>query len=580
MTSVFPSLDSAEFGAAVQGVIRDTSTLEDLYDANSVFRSAAPIIIEANLAERTITGLNDLMEKVNLIRAYIHAHVSTNSRDDKALAKASELDPLMARVGKLMKRLSGWIGSADTELLLASSATMREHEFYVRTSMVAAAHQMEPDLEDLASDLEITGSTAWQRLYQKVTSQLVVEVHGDRLPMSAVRTMASDPDRSTRRCAYEAELEGWKTVSVTLASALNCIKGESLELSHRRGWDSPLDATLFNANIDRQTLDAMMGAARRAFVDFRRYLNVKARALGLPTLAWYDLSAPLPGVNRKWDYAEGSQFVCDQFSTYSTRLAKFAQRAMREEWIDAEPRPGKVDGAFCMGIIRDESRVLLNYSQSFNSVSTLAHELGHGYHNLCLCGRTPIQRFTPMTLAETASIFCETIVRNAVLRNGTDAEKLEVLQASLQGSCQVVVDISSRFLFEQQVLERRSKRELSPDELCDIMLETQRETYGEGLDPDLLHGYMWASKPHYYGRNYYNFPYMFGLLFGLGLFAIYEKEGQEFMTRYDELLSMTGTADAATLAERFGFDIRSEAFWEASFDRIRGDIDLFERLTA
>ena len=214
-------------------------------------------------------------------------------------------------------------------------------------------------------------------------------------------------------------------------------------------------------------------------------------------------------------------------------------------------------------------------------MSCLAHELGHGYHNLNLAQRTMLQRDTPMTLAETASIFCETIVREAALRKADKQEQIMILEASLQGSCQVVVDITSRFLFEQRVFEARKQRELSIDELNTLMLEAQRETYGDGLDESRLHPYMWAMKPHYYSTevSFYNYPYMFGLLFGLGLYAQYQQDPEQFKQGYDDLLSSTGLADAATLAAQFGIDIRAADFWRASLDIVRGDIDRFEELT-
>ncbi|MER3405853.1 MAG: oligoendopeptidase F, partial [Chloroflexota bacterium] len=209
-----------------------------------------------------------------------------------------------------------------------------------------------------------------------------------------------------------------------------------------------------------------------------------------------------------------------------------------------------------------------------------AHELGHGYHNLNLAGRTMLQRATPMVLAETASIFCETIVRDAALREVDRAEQLEILEGTLQGACQVVVDITSRFLFEQAVFEQRRRRELSIQELNELMLDAQRRTYGDGLDQQTLHPYMWVAKPHYYstGRSFYNFPYMFGLLFGLGLYARYQEDPERFRAGYDELLSSTGMASAPDLAARFGIDLRTPAFWHASLDIVRADIDRFEAL--
>ncbi|MDP9350818.1 MAG: M3 family metallopeptidase, partial [Chloroflexota bacterium] len=251
-----------------------------------------------------------------------------------------------------------------------------------------------------------------------------------------------------------------------------------------------------------------------------------------------------------------------------------------ESWVDAEPRAGKRDGAYCIPLRGDESRVFANYKPVFEGVSTLAHELGHAYHNLNKANRTPIQRSTPMTLAETASIFCETIIRNAALSQADEAEQLVLLENSLEGANQVVVDITSRFLFEQRVFEARRARELSVDELCSLMLEAQKETYGDGLDPEGLHPYMWAVKGHYYstGRSYYNYPYMFGLLFGLGLYARYQEDPEGFKSGYDDLLSSTGLAGAAELAGRFGLDIRSAEFWRSSLRVVSADVDRFEAL--
>ena len=398
--------------------------------------------------------------------------------------------------------------------------------------------------------------------------------------MSVIRNLAYDADRDIRHRAYEAELAGWQRAALPLASALNSIKNEVNVLARRRNWESPLETSLFASSIDRQTLDAMLAAARASFPDFRRYLHAKARALGLSRLTWYDLFAPVGTNNRVWQFDDAKSFIIDQFGTYSSRLSDFAARAFRERWIDAEPRPGKRDGAYCTSLRGDESRVFANFKPVFSGVSTLAHELGHGYHNLNLARRTALQRSNPITLAETASIFCETIILEAALQKADRLEQIAILEESLQGSCQVVVDITSRFLFEQGLFAKRQQRELSIDELNNLMLDAQRDTYGDGLDEKVLHPYMWAVKSHYYsaGRSYYNYPYMFGLLFSLGLYARYQQDPKTFKQGYDDLLSSTGMADAATLAARFGIDLRTEAFWTASLDIVRRDIDRFDAL--
>ena len=582
MTVVYPALDSPEFEKGFQSSANAIAQLAQLFDQHHIAKRDAATIDPTTVQtfETIIHATNDAIEEMRTLMVYINAFVTTDTRNNLAQAKQSEFQRHMVRLNHLSTRLTAWIGSLDVDVLIEQSAVAREHAFMLRKAKIEAEHQMSPAEEELAAELRVTGATAWNKLHSNFTSQLLVTIPGDKpqtMAMSMTRNLAYDPDRTVRRQAYQAELEAWRGAAVPIAAALNSIKGATVVLSKRRRWDSPLDVALFDNNIDRPTLDAMMTAAREAFPDFRRYLRAKARALGLPVLAWYDIFAPISG-GRTWDYAEGAQFIVEQFGTFSPKLKHMAERAFNENWIDAEPRVGKVDGAFCMPLRKDESRVLTNFKPAFGGVSTIAHELGHAYHNVNLAPRKMLQRQTPMTLAETASIFCETLVTQAALKKTAPQEQRVILENSLQNACQVVVDISSRFLFESRVYEKRAQRELSVDEFNALMLDAQRETYGDGLDPDALHPYMWAMKPHYYSSNFYNYPYMFGLLFGLGLFARYQTDPEKFRAGYDDLLSATGLHDAAELGTRFGIDTRSPAFWRASFDVIRRDVDRFESL--
>jgi pepF/M3 family oligoendopeptidase len=586
MTTVYPSLDSARFAEDFHSVIDGISDLATLFDEYRVEKSQDLPVNDATVDafETVIAAFSSLIERLRTLQSYIFCFVATDSRDTVAQARMSELQQHLVLLSQLETRLTAWIGSLDVEALVERSSVAREHAFMVRKAKEEAAHLMLPAEEALAAELEVTGGTAWTKLHHDVTSQLLVPMEMDgqvqEIPMSVVRNLASDPDRDVRRRAYEAELDTWRKVAVPIAAALNSIKGETNTLETKRGWDSPLDAALFHNNLDQQTLDAMMAAARASFSDFRRYLRAKARALGVPALAWYDLFAPLGDSDQEWEFDEAADFLLTQFGAYSSRLRSFAERAFRERWIDAEPRPGKQGGAFCLPLRDDESRVLSNFQANYDGMSTLAHELGHAYHNFNLARRPALQRTSPMPLAETASIFCETVVREAALERAEQQQQIAILEASIQNACQVVVDITSRFLFEERVLESRQRRELSVDELNELMLDSQRETYGDGLDRSLLHPFMWAVKEHYYSapRPYYNSPYMFGLLFGLGLYAEYRRDPEEFQARYDELLSSTGMADAATLAGRFGIDIRKSSFWEGSLGIIRTDIDRLESL--
>jgi oligoendopeptidase F len=588
MTPLFPSLESPEFETAYAKVVARIGDLKVLFDALEVEGASAPKNIDAAAVtafEQATSALNLLLEEIRTVRAYISSFVATDSRNTLAQAKSSELMREGIPLSLLSTRYTAWIGAMDVEALIASSTVASDHAYYLREAKVAATHLLPPDQEALTAELSISGRSAWSKLHGDITSQLAVPFRqGDRAteePMSVIRALASDPDRETRRLAYEAELAAWERTAVPLAAALNSIKYETNILSKRRGWDSPLEAACFSNHIDQATLEAMLSAARSSFPEFRRYLKAKAKAIsGAERLPWYDMFAPMGEGRQIWDWETATDFVAEQFGAFTPKMRQFAEKAFRENWVDAEPRPGKRDGAFCMGVRPGESRILQNYKPSFSGVSTLAHELGHAYHNLCLKERTSLQSGTPMTLAETASIFCETIIREAAFATGDREDQLAILEATLQGECQVVVDITSRFLFEQRFLEARKQRELSVGEINELMLQSQRETYGDGLDENLLHPYMWAVKGHYYGSTYYNFPYMFGLLFGLGLYARYKETPETFCGGYDDLLAATGMSDAFTLGQRFGIDIREEAFWKASIAVIIEDIDRFEALVA
>ncbi len=586
MSVVYPGIDSPEFEQGLAASVANIDGLAELFDRHGVDRRDAAPLDDATIAaaEAIIKRMNDVLQDFATLGAYIASFTATDSRDDRAQATMSSFQQQTARLQKLETRFTAWVGSLDVDDLIERSEIAANHAFALQQTQRRANHQMSPAEEELATELNLSSGAAWAKLYNNLSSQISVPVDLDgsiiERPMSEVRNLAHDRDRNVRQAGYEAEMAAWERHALPLAAAMNGIKGQVNTLSARRGWVSPLDEACFDNHIDRSTLDAMLSAANESFPDFRRYLRAKAHALGLDALTWYDLFAPLGDNSRNWTWDEAQAFIVRHFHGYSNRLGDFAERAFAERWIDAEPRPGKRDGAFCMSLRADESRILANFKPAFSGVSTLAHELGHGYHNTNRCIVTILQRTTPMALAETASIFCETIVRDAGLREADNVEALAILEGSLQGNCQVVVDITSRFMFERSVFERRDARELSIDELNELMLDAQRQTYGDGLDMDVLHPYMWAAKPHYYssGRSFYNFPYMFGLLFALGLYAQYQADPERFRDSYDDLLMSTGLADAATLAQRFGIDIQTPDFWRSSLDIIRQDIDRFEGL--
>jgi pepF/M3 family oligoendopeptidase len=399
------------------------------------------------------------------------------------------------------------------------------------------------------------------------------------LPIAVLQNLRTDPDGEVRRQAYEAELNAWERVREPLAACLNGVKGTVNTLNARRGRVDCLHQPLDQSRIDRETLEAMLGVMHDSFPVFRHYYRRKAELLGKEALAWWDLFAPVGESEKRYTFAETQELLLEQFSRFSDRLQALARRAFDQRWIDAEPRDGKQGGGFCMELPAvEESRILCNFDGSFEQLSTVAHELGHAYHVECMVGKTMLQRPTPMTLAETASILVQTFITDAVLAQASHAqEELAILENFLIDAGQVVVDMYSRYLFEKEVFERRAEAELSADEFCELMVGTQRNTYGDGLDSRYLHPYMWAWKPHYYipSLSFYNFPYTFGMLFGLGLYAIWQEEGEAFLPKYDDLLSSTGEGTSAELAARFGIDIRDRGFWENSMRIIEARIDRY-----
>jgi pepF/M3 family oligoendopeptidase len=393
-----------------------------------------------------------------------------------------------------------------------------------------------------------------------------------------IRNLASDPDGELRKRAYDAELKGWESIRESVAFALNGVKGSAVSLAKWRGREDVLHEALDQNRIDRETLQTLMGAMKDSFPIFRRYLKSKARKLGKEKLPWWDLFAPVGQANLTYTWEQATGYVVEQFGLFSGELADFARNAFQKNWIDAEPRDGKRGGAFCMGVPGvEESRILANFDGSFDQLITVSHELGHGFHNHCQKGLPMLRRGAPMTLAETASIFCETLVLNAALDAAPPETKVFILENQLMGATQVIVDIYSRFIFESEIIKRRAQADLSADDFCEIVLDAQKQTYGDGLDQEHLHPYMWLLKPHYYSGDlhFYNFPYAFGLLFGLGIYAIYRKEGKSFIPRYEGLLRSTGAGKVADLAGQFGIDVRSRDFWDASLKIVAESVDRY-----
>lgn len=592
LSSIFPGLDSAEYTQAKHELKSRLEAFEDFVSvhkiASGLRQSLNPELLKQ--FEWLIFEFNTLSEHIADLRAYLTGFISTDAFNDQAKAESSELIDIQSRFLSLSKRLTAFVGRLELAELLEASAVAREHAFSLERAQQLAKHLMPDESETLASLLDTTAGSAWARLHSDLVSKSSIKLS---LPKQAeaecslaeLRNLQSDACGETRKAAFEAELRLLSQHEVAFAAAMNSIKGQASKLAQARAWTSTLEESLFQNTISQASLDAMQEACRESFGSFRRYLKAKAGFLGKESLAWYDLNAPVVQASKHYSYSQAQDLIIESFSGYSTELAAYAQKAFSQNWLDLPPRKGKRNGAFCMSVPgRKESRILLNYGHTLDDIFTLAHELGHGYHNeqMYAFKRSSLQRSTPMTLAETASIFCETIVVNKLLESASSELRLGILEQDLLGTTQLVVDIYSRFLFEKTVFEKRQERELSLAEFKGIMLDAQAQCYGDVLNSHERHPLMWAQKGHYYSshRSFYNYPYTFGYLFALGLYAEYQQQPSGFHKRYNKLLASTGMHDAKTLARHFGIDIEDKAFWKQGLSLVETRVSDYEKLVA
>lgn len=579
LKELYSSFESTEFARDMEKCVDAVKEIrnwaeENLKDGTQVTKKA----------EQYISMINDFY--LLFLRLYDFAQLvqSADAKNEKAAQVIDRLENIVTELTQPQVAFEKWLGSMENiDEIIEGSTILEDHRYYLEEVKRNSRYTLSESEEVLAAKMKNTGSSAWSKLQEILTSTLLIDinVNGEdkRLPLSAVRNLAYEKDPSTRRKAYEAELAAYDRILDSSAACLNGIKGEVITLCEIRGYESPLQKTLMDCRMDMESLNAMLEAIKESLPAFQRYYRKKAELLGHKNgLPFYDLFAPMGKSDMYFTYDQAREFIVRNFRTFSSKLADYAENAFEKRWIDVMPKEGKRGGAFCANLVSiGESRILTNFTGSFSDVTTLAHELGHGYHGACLTGESYINNNYPMPLAETASIFCETIVKNAALKEAREDEAFAILESDISDAGQVIVDIYSRFLFEDKVFEKRKEGALSVNELKDIMLNAQKEAYGSGLDHQYLHPLMWICKSHYYyaDSNYYNFPYAFGLLFAKGIYGEYLKRGAAFVEEYDRLLSVTGKRNIADVASLVGIDIRSADYWRNSLKLIEDDINKF-----
>lgn len=566
---------------------RWSEDLKKLDDCVERFQAFAAKLSDENEKETIKEGLKLLEELEGLsaqMMIFCELRGAADTRDKDSMSYEGVLSQKRNRTRAAETKFAEYVATRkNLEQDIKEDAFLTSYAYLLRNMAEDNRHLLAGDVEEALAKMDISGGAAWSSLQGYLTSSVEADLGGKKLTLSEVRNLAYSPSKEERKAAYEAELACYDKIKDSVAYALNSIKMQDISECELRGFASPLAKTLYYARMKEETLNALLEAMTEYMPQFWRYLRLKAEKLGYADgLPWYELFAPLGKSTKRYTTEEARDYLITVFSSFSPDMAEMMKRAFAEDWIDFYPRNGKVGGAFCEALnSKKEFRVLTNFSGSFSDLVTLAHELGHGYHDFMVHDNEPLNMEYSMPVAETASTFNENVITGyAIDHTGDEEEKLALIESQLSDTAQIMCDIYSRFLFESEVVERRRDSFLFADELNEIMLDVQRKAYGNGLDENCLHPYMWVCKSHYYSADlgFYNYPYAFGGLFARGLFAKYKKEGSAFVENYKKMLKNTPVMSVEDVAKICGIDLTDKEFWMMSLHSYDAEINEFERL--
>ena len=574
LTPLYKGFDDPAFEA-------DMAAMKQLVADFTAFSKELPNV-EPVVGLRRGVELLEKLSDLSKLFGYANLRSATNTKDPEPGSYMGRIMAIRSGMAAPSAAFNAWVVQLPNLMdLVRGNEYLKDYEFYFAGKVDSAKYQMGGEAEAVMAKMGMSGGSAWGKLQSYLTSTVPVSYRGTTTNLSAIRNLAYDPDPQVRKDAYEAEIACYEAIKEPVAHALNAIKLETISQCQLRGYESPLDRTLLNSDMKRETLDAMLGAMDEYLPKFWQYLKAKAKALGHENgLPWYDLFAPLGEASTTFTTEDARDYLVKQFSTFDEQLTKMVARAFDEAWIDFYPRDGKRGGAFCSSIRTiGQSRILTNFDGMFTDVVTLAHELGHAFHNQCIRDHRPLNHGYSMPLAETASTFNECVVMNAAIESAANRdERIALIESQLQDATQIICDIYSRYRFETMVFANREQKFMNADALCDFMKEAQKQSYGDGLDHDCLHPFMWVCKSHYYGPTFYNFPYAFGGLFARGLYAQYVKEGPSFVGKYKKLLYTTTVATAEDVAKVADIDLTDKDFWRGALQTIADQIDLLCQL--
>ncbi|OXT19031.1 oligoendopeptidase [Bacillus sp. OG2] len=527
-------------------------------------------------------------KKLRQAGAFVSCLEAQNMADSKANELRAAVTVLSAGFQNALtdfdEKLAGFSDEGWKELL--QNDKLSELEFVLTERRERAAEKLSKQEESLINALGIDGYHSWGQMYDVIVGKIRIPFSDkgqeQLLSVGQAANKFSSPERSVRKSVFKEWENAWDKEQDYLAKTLNHLAGFRLNVYNMRGWDDVLKEPLEINRMKKETLDAMWGVISKNKQPLVKFLNRKASLLGLEKLSWYDLDAPLGSTETKVPYQEGAEFILDHFSKFGEEMTSFSKMAFENKWIEAEDRPGKRPGGFHTYFPESsQSRIFMTYSGTPSNVSTLAHELGHGFHTYAMKDLHPLNRNYSMNVAETASTFAEMIVADAAVKNAeAEEEKLALLEDKIQRSVALLMNIHSRFLFETSFYNERKNGMVSGERLNELMLNAQKEAYADALDE--YHPSFWSSKLHFYitGVPFYNFPYTFGYLFSLGIYANALEEGKGYEEKYISLLKDTASMTVEDLAmKHLNADLTKPDFWEKAVKLCMDDVEEFLSLT-
>jgi pepF/M3 family oligoendopeptidase len=586
LESIFPGGSESREFAEFLNVLgeRTKALLERLSETES-----PQTLADAEGERGFLDELQELLVRLREAESFTGCLCAANQDDRKAVQLDGIVKDNLALYQSVLTQWDRYLSGMPEEVF--SELTKLEPWNTVRFSVAerreAAKEKLAPELESLAADLAVDGYHAWGEIYNTTVNQIRIpgtSEEGKEIFLSAGQAFNKlhTPDRELRAEMFRKWEESWKKQADFCADALNHLAGFRLRLYRRRGWTSVHKEPLDINRMTERTLSVMWEVIDRNKDVLLKYFARKARLLGVERLAWHDVSAPIGKTEKNIPYAEGAAFIVDQFRSFSPKMADFAAKALEEHWIEAEDRPGKRPGGFCTSFpLSGQTRIFMTYGGTADNVSTLAHELGHAYHQDVMEDLPGLAQEYAMNVAETASTFAETIVSDAAIRNTQDKEeKIALLEGKIQNAVAFFMNIHARFLFETEFYAEREKGLVSVERLGELMVNAQKLAYRDSLSE--YHPLFWAAKLHFYATDvpFYNFPYTFGFLFSSGIYAEAQREGRSFEDKYIALLRDTASMTVEELAlKHLGMNLQQPEFWQQAVDMSVRDIELFLELT-